>query len=92
VWQQSGSSTSSWENTAILSGHNGFVGAVTSSSLADGSHVAITGGNDSIINLWALNSDEKTDNPIKTLIGHAGNVCCLYATNDGLLASGSWDA
>lgn len=94
VWKREGSQHDSrnWREAAILQGHNGFVGAVASSRLADGAQVAITGGNDSVINLWDLETPSTGSNPLRTLIGHSGNVCCLNATQDGLLASGSWDA
>lgn len=84
-----------WTQTALLQGgHEGFIGAVASSTLADGTRVAITGGNDSVINLWAGLEDNNaaSNTPIRTLLGHTSNVCCLNATEDGLLASGSWDA
>lgn len=97
IWQREGST---WSETAKLQGHEGFVGSVASSRLAQGAQVAITGGKDSVINVWDLEAslDSSSANspssitPIRTLIGHSGNVCCLNATQDGLLASGSWDA
>lgn len=96
VWKRKEGSehdTRSWNQAAVLQGHNGFVGAVTYSKLADGTQVAITGGNDSVINSWDLQAaTSSTINPLRTLIGHSSNVCCLNATEDGLLASGSWDA
>lgn len=90
LWKHDGGR---WSEAAVLQGHNGFVNSVASSRLAGGAQVAITGGNDSVINLWDFETASSASaNPIKTLIGHSGNVCCLDATPDGLLASGSWDA
>jgi phospholipase A-2-activating protein len=49
----------------------------------------VTGGQDSIINIWAIGTSR--DEPLYTLLGHSDNVCALHVGVDGTIISGSWD-
>lgn len=98
--ESSSTSTSSWINSATFAGHENYVGAVVSTFIAsppeagDGGsiEVLVTGSSDATIQVWDIQqSSGIVRRSLKTLIGHASNVCCLHATSDGLLASGSWD-
>ncbi|EJF66161.1 phospholipase A-2-activating protein [Dichomitus squalens LYAD-421 SS1] len=50
---------------------------------------AITGGQDTVINVFALPSTK--GEPNFSLLGHTDNVCALHAADDGTIISGSWD-
>lgn len=50
---------------------------------------AITGGQDTVINIFRLDSPK--DDPDFSLLGHTENVCALDATPSGVIISGSWD-
>jgi WD40 repeat protein len=49
----------------------------------------VTGGQDSIINIWSI--EPSREEPLYTLLGHSDNVCALHASGDGTIISGSWD-
>lgn len=49
----------------------------------------VTGGQDSIINIWEIGTNR--DEPLYTLLGHSDNVCALHVGVDGTIISGSWD-
>lgn len=49
----------------------------------------VTGGQDSIINVWAIGTSQ--EEPLYTLLGHSDNVCALHVGLDGTIISGSWD-
>ncbi|KAI0273434.1 phospholipase A-2-activating protein [Gloeopeniophorella convolvens] len=49
----------------------------------------VTGGQDSIINVWPI--EPSRAEPSYTLLGHADNICALHAREDGTVVSGSWD-
>ena len=88
IWRSS-TSSSEWSCASTLEGHEGYVNAVCSVRLADGTEYAATGGQDSTIALWDCSSGEMR----KVLVGHTSNVCALDAdsSNTGILASASWD-
>ncbi|KAF8891244.1 phospholipase A-2-activating protein [Infundibulicybe gibba] len=50
---------------------------------------AVTGGQDTVINIFSLASPK--DEPDFSLIGHTENVCALDVTPGGAIVSGSWD-
>ncbi|KIL69931.1 hypothetical protein M378DRAFT_184295 [Amanita muscaria Koide BX008] len=50
---------------------------------------AVTGGQDSVINIFSLGSPK--EEPDYTLVGHTDNVCALAVTASGTIISGSWD-
>ncbi|KAF8274866.1 phospholipase A-2-activating protein [Lactarius quietus] len=49
----------------------------------------VTGGQDSIINIWSMESTR--EEPLYTLLGHSDNVCTLHVGGDSTIVSGSWD-
>lgn len=49
----------------------------------------VTGGQDSIINIWSI--EPSREEPLYTLLGHSDNVCALHVSGDGTIISGSWD-
>jgi phospholipase A-2-activating protein len=49
----------------------------------------VTGGQDSIINIWEIG--QSREEPLYTLLGHSDNVCALHVGGDGTIISGSWD-
>ncbi|KAL4067764.1 WD40-repeat-containing domain protein [Scleroderma yunnanense] len=51
---------------------------------------AVVGGQDIVINIFALDSLNKEE-PEFTLIGHGDNVCALSVGPDDTIISGSWD-
>jgi WD40 repeat protein len=80
---------SPWEPFAALAGHAGAVFAVAVS--ADGRLVA-SGGQDTMIRLWAGSTDESHWGPLVALEGHAGAIFALALSRDGrLVASGATD-
>ncbi|KAF8077719.1 phospholipase A-2-activating protein [Lyophyllum atratum] len=50
---------------------------------------AVTGGQDTVINVFSLGSSK--DDPDFSLLGHTENVCALDVTPGGTIISGSWD-
>ena len=50
---------------------------------------AVTGGQDTVINIFALPSAK--GEPNFSLLGHTDNVCALHTAEDGTIISGSWD-
>ncbi|KAE9398980.1 WD40 repeat-like protein [Gymnopus androsaceus JB14] len=50
---------------------------------------AVTGSQDSIINVYSLSSPK--EDPDFSLLGHSENVCTLDVTPGGTIISGSWD-
>lgn len=51
---------------------------------------AVTGGQDTVINVFSLDSTTKGE-PEFSLIGHGENVCALDVGSNGVIISGSWD-
>ncbi|KII89092.1 hypothetical protein PLICRDRAFT_40733 [Plicaturopsis crispa FD-325 SS-3] len=51
---------------------------------------AVTGGQDTVINIFSLDSPSKED-PEFSLLGHTENVCALNVSAGGTIISGSWD-
>lgn len=51
---------------------------------------AVTGGQDTVINIFKLGDGAKED-PDFTLIGHTENVCALDVSSGSNVISGSWD-
>lgn len=49
----------------------------------------MTGGQDSLVNVFKLGTGKQ--DPDFSLLGHSANVCTLYTTPTGTIASGSWD-
>ena len=49
----------------------------------------VTGGQDSIINIWDVG--QSREEPLFSLLGHSDNVCALHVGGDGTIISGSWD-
>ncbi|KAK4705722.1 phospholipase A-2-activating protein, partial [Phenoliferia sp. Uapishka_3] len=98
-WTQKGlrtGRTGGWEQDGLFGGHQGFVNSVTwwggNSSGAGDSNPGylITGGQDSLINVFDLAAADLSSVPTLTLSGHSSNVCALHAVGD-FLVSGSWD-
>ncbi|KAF7980165.1 hypothetical protein HWV62_39631 [Athelia sp. TMB] len=52
---------------------------------------AVTGGQDTVINVFSLDAVTKGE-PEYSLIGHSENVCALDVGPDGVIISGSWDS
>ncbi|KAI0748494.1 phospholipase A-2-activating protein [Daedaleopsis nitida] len=50
---------------------------------------AVTGGQDTVINIFALPATK--GDPNFSLLGHTENVCALHTAEDGTIISGSWD-
>lgn len=63
------------------------------SSSEGGPEYVVTGGRDTLIQLWAMRPDLSAPYaPRFTLAGHTANVCCLsVASNSRTVVSGSWD-
>ncbi|KAG5643225.1 hypothetical protein DXG03_001309 [Asterophora parasitica] len=51
---------------------------------------AVTGGQDTVINVFSLESPK--DDPDFSLLGHTENVCALDVSPGGAIISGSWDS
>ncbi|GAA5915535.1 hypothetical protein JCM5296_001753 [Sporobolomyces johnsonii] len=75
-------------------GHEGFVNAVSwlpGRGEHDSHGYLVTAGQDSLIQVYSL-SPTASSQPVRTLLGHAHNVCALHCSKDGKrIASGSWD-
>lgn len=67
----------------------GLLGHLNCSQSAVHSGYAVTGGQDSVINIYDIASGR--EEPDLSLIGHTQNVCALQVGEDGTLVSGSWD-
>ncbi|KAG1823274.1 WD40-repeat-containing domain protein [Suillus variegatus] len=51
---------------------------------------AVVGGQDTVVNIFALGPAQKED-PEYSLVGHTDNVCALDISQSGTIISGSWD-
>jgi phospholipase A-2-activating protein len=51
---------------------------------------AVVGGQDTVVNIFALGPAQKED-PEYSLVGHTDNVCALNISQSGTIISGSWD-
>ncbi|GAA5888437.1 hypothetical protein JCM16303_005740 [Sporobolomyces ruberrimus] len=100
-WTKEGTSSEWKEDGVWKEGHEGFINAVCCfDRIRDEGHTTsserflLTAGSDSLIQVYEVppSSDASTSAPVKTLLGHAHNVCCLHADKKGKrIASGSWD-
>ncbi|KAJ1308758.1 hypothetical protein OPQ81_004449 [Rhizoctonia solani] len=52
----------------------------------------VTGGQDTVINVFDLSHPDGAKEPAFTLLGHRENVCALDSTPSGTIVSGSWDS
>ncbi|ELU45763.1 phospholipase A-2-activating protein [Rhizoctonia solani AG-1 IA] len=52
----------------------------------------VTGGQDTVINVFDLSHPDGAKEPTFTLLGHRENVCALDSTPSGTIVSGSWDS
>ncbi|KAH7923472.1 PFU-domain-containing protein [Leucogyrophana mollusca] len=86
------SPSSPFSPASILRAGNRFINAVgyipPSPDAPQG--YAVVGGQDMVINIFALDSANKED-PQYSLVGHSDNVCALNITPLGTIISGSWD-
>ncbi|CDO73615.1 hypothetical protein BN946_scf185014.g85 [Trametes cinnabarina] len=82
---------SSFAQTTTLHAGSRFINAVAYLPPAPGAPegYAVTGGQDTVINVFALPSAK--GEPNFSLIGHTDNVCALHTAEDGTIISGSWD-
>ncbi|KAL6305276.1 phospholipase A-2-activating protein [Sparassis latifolia] len=89
-WMRS-SPTSSFAQAAVLKGSSRYINAVTYLPPSPDAPLgyAVTGGQDSIINIYSLANT--TGEPNFSLLGHTENVCALHTGPDGEIISGSWD-
>ncbi|KIJ17007.1 hypothetical protein PAXINDRAFT_168431 [Paxillus involutus ATCC 200175] len=85
-------SPSSFSPTSILRAGSRYVNAVgylpPTADVPQG--YAVTGGQDMVINIFALDSSNKED-PEYSLVGHTDNVCVIHVGPAGVIISGSWD-
>ncbi|KAI0362495.1 phospholipase A-2-activating protein [Trametes cingulata] len=81
----------SFSQTSTLQAGSRFINAVAYLPPAPGAPegYAVTGGQDTVINVFALPSTK--GEPNFSLLGHTDNVCALHAAEDGTIISGSWD-
>lgn len=88
VWVPSGDGKSFTE-CHCMSGHDNFISSVCTLPPSENypHGLIVTGGNDSKINAYTLESPM----PVYTLKGHTGTVCALASGKFGTLVSGSWD-
>ncbi|KAH7908765.1 WD40-repeat-containing domain protein [Hygrophoropsis aurantiaca] len=86
------SPSSPFSPESILRAGNRFINAVgyipPSPDASQG--YAVVGGQDMVINIFALDSPNKED-PQYSLVGHTDNICALNVTPLGIIISGSWD-
>ncbi|KAI0780583.1 phospholipase A-2-activating protein [Trametes elegans] len=89
AWQRT--APSSFTQSTTLQAGSRFINAVAYLPPAPGAPegYAITGGQDTVINVFALPSAK--GEPNFSLLGHTDNVCALHTAEDGLIISGSWD-
>ncbi|KAI0822742.1 phospholipase A-2-activating protein [Trametes gibbosa] len=82
---------SSFSQATTLQAGSRFINAVAYLPPAPGAPegYAVTGGQDTVINVFALPSTK--GEPNFSLLGHTDNVCTLHASEDGTIISGSWD-
>ncbi|KAI0636627.1 phospholipase A-2-activating protein [Trametes polyzona] len=82
---------SSFTQTTTLHAGSRFINAVAYLPPAPGAPegYAVTGGQDTVINVFALPSPK--GEPNFSLLGHTDNVCALHTAEDGTIISGSWD-
>ncbi|GAA5950023.1 hypothetical protein JCM21900_001368 [Sporobolomyces salmonicolor] len=90
-----GGTTGRWESERKWEeGHEGFVNAVNwlpGRGEHDSHGYLVTSGQDSLLQVYSL-SPGASSQPVRTLLGHAHNVCALHCSKDGKrIASGSWD-
>lgn len=85
------SADAGFTQTAVLHAGSRYVNAVAylQPSPDAPAGYAVTGGQDTIINVFSLANT--TGEPNFSLIGHTDNVCALDTTPDGTIISGSWD-
>jgi len=85
-------SPSSFFPTSILRSGSRFVNAVgyLPPTVDAPQGYAVTGGQDMVINIFALDSSNK-DDPEYSLVGHTDNVCAIHVGSTGVIISGSWD-
>lgn len=82
----------------ILEGQAGFVNSCAWMREQDGSSIALSGGQDHLVNAYIIPQSNSISSPSSltpdfTLLGHDDNVCALdilQGTN-GYIVSGSWD-
>ncbi|KAF9059500.1 WD40-repeat-containing domain protein [Rhodocollybia butyracea] len=89
-WQKA-SSSSSFIAETVIKASSRYVNAVAyvppTPDAPKG--YAVTGSQDSIINVFSLSSPK--EDPDFSLLGHSDNVCTLDVTPGGTIISGSWD-
>lgn len=78
--------------SSILRAGSKFVNAVQylSPSPEAPQGYAVVGGQDTVVNIFALGPAQKED-PEYSLVGHTDNVCALNISQSGTIISGSWD-
>ncbi|RHZ47070.1 hypothetical protein Glove_593g5 [Diversispora epigaea] len=83
-------SSNDFGESKTLIGHNEFVNSVAylPPNAEYPSGLIISGSSDKTINVFDI---ENAHEPIRTLIGHTGNICALDVTPSGFIVSGSWD-
>ncbi|PWN50917.1 PFU-domain-containing protein [Violaceomyces palustris] len=97
IWTRSASSANEYEQAAVLGGHGGFVNASAFISDEEGNLLALTAGQDKLVNAFEVETDQRgavkaSKTPDFTLIGHEDNVCALDVGPGGsYIVSGSWD-
>ncbi|KAK0211219.1 phospholipase A-2-activating protein [Desarmillaria ectypa] len=91
IWWQRPSSSSSFAPESVLRAGSRYVNAVAyiPPSVQNSKGYAVTGGQDTVINVFSLDSPK--DDPNYTLLGHSENVCALNVSAGGTIISGSWD-
>ncbi|KAG2067056.1 PFU-domain-containing protein [Suillus decipiens] len=90
-WKRS-SPTVAFTPSSILRAGSKFVNAVQyiSPSPEAPQGYAVVGGQDTVVNIFALGPAQKED-PEYSLVGHTDNVCALNVSPSGTIISGSWD-
>ncbi|KAF9227767.1 PFU-domain-containing protein [Gyrodon lividus] len=85
-------SPSSFSLTSILQAGSRYVNAVgyLPPTVGAPQGYAVTGGQDMVINVFALDTSNKED-PEYSLVGHTDNVCAIHVGPSGAIISGSWD-
>ncbi|EIW60263.1 phospholipase A-2-activating protein [Trametes versicolor FP-101664 SS1] len=89
VWTKAAGS--SFTQSATLHAGSRYINAVAYLPPAPGAPegYAVTGGQDTVVNVFALPSTK--GEPNFSLLGHTDNVCTLHTAEDGTIISGSWD-
>jgi phospholipase A-2-activating protein len=81
----------------VLEGQAGFVNSCAWMREQDGSSIALSGGQDHLVNAYIIPqsglSSSSALTPDFTLLGHDDNVCALdvFQGTNGYIVSGSWD-